>query len=162
MLTQERLKQLLHYDPLTGIFTRLVRTCNKVRVGAIAGVDSQHGYCRIYVDAIPYMAHRLAWLYMTGSFPVDQVDHINHDGHDNKWENLREATNKTNSHNRNPLKWFNATGFFGVTRYGKSGKFKAAIMIDGKCKHLGVYSDPAEAHLAYLKAKRCLHEGNTL
>ena len=74
MLTQERLKEVLHYDPETGIFMWLVAPNGRIRVGMEAG-SSHDGYIGIKVDRILYKAHRLAWFYMTGEWPANDVDH---------------------------------------------------------------------------------------
>jgi len=95
MITQKELKELLHYNPDTGIFTRLIKTASSVQIGDVAGCKHKaNGYIIINVLGIPYRAHRLAWLYMTGRWPKHQVDHDDHIRHNNKWSNLFEATNQ--------------------------------------------------------------------
>ena len=83
-LTAERLREVLDYDPDTGVFTRKVRTASSVKVGDVAGSLNGKGYIRIRVDGRLYFAHRLAWLYVHGEWPVDQVDHINGIKNDNR------------------------------------------------------------------------------
>jgi hypothetical protein len=95
-LTVERLKELLHYDPETGVFTWKVRVAN-VPAGSIAGCNKER-YHFIGVDGREYRAHRLAWLYMTGEWPVE-IDHRDTDGHNNRWANLRHATRIQNCRN---------------------------------------------------------------
>lgn len=95
ILTQARLKELLHYDPETGVWTRLVATSNSIRIGDVAG-GVNHGYVRISVDGRKYSAHRLAFLYQTGAWPSAEVDHWNLDKADNSWGNLRGATRSQN------------------------------------------------------------------
>lgn len=114
MLTQERLKELFHYDPETGVFTRLVGG-----PGSPTGVlknkpNSGHGYIVISINSKNYLTHRLAWLYVYGRFPLEQIDHINHDRTDNRITNLREVTELEN--HRNMSKSTNNTsGVVGVT-----------------------------------------------
>ena len=139
MLTQSYLKEILSYDPETGIFIWLVSNSNRVRIGSEAGAYSQ-GYCRISVNGKIYSAHRLAFLYMTGEFPVDHVDHIDHDRRNNKWSNLRTVTYKENSKNRSIYKR-NKSGFTGVCWHKASAKWRVRIKIDGKDRHLGYFTD---------------------
>jgi hypothetical protein len=159
-LTQERLKELLHYHPALGIFTWLVRAGSRASVGKIAGSLDNKGYVRINLSGIRYRAHRLAWLYMTGEWPTDQIDHINGVRNDNYWDNLREATNSTNMQNQRRAMRHNKTGFLGVTPYRRH--FKAKIKLNGKTRVLGTFDRPELAYAAYLKAKRELHPGCTI
>lgn len=99
-LTAERVRELLHYEPATGIFTRRIRTSNRTKVGAIVGADNGKGYLQISVDWRLYSAARLAWLYMTGEWPKEEIDHINRVRSDNRFSNLREATRSSNNCNR--------------------------------------------------------------
>src|SRR5690606_34614864 len=100
MLTQQRLKELLYYDPETGIFTRLVgRSGPRARAGDVAGSDNGKGYIRIYVDGRPYKAHRLAWFYMHGEWP-EEIDHRNGERADNRLSNLRPVTRQQNNLNQ--------------------------------------------------------------
>jgi hypothetical protein len=94
-LTAERLRELIHYDAATGNFTRLVAT-SRIPRGAVAGRGTHTYYWRISVDGREYKAHRLAWLWMTGKWPLFFIDHINMDKADNRWCNLREATKAQN------------------------------------------------------------------
>ena len=73
-LTAERLREVLHYNPETGVFTRL-KTEKNWRSGDIAG-GFRAGYIQIRVDGAKYSAHRLAWLYAYGVNPIDEIDHI--------------------------------------------------------------------------------------
>ena len=159
MITQDRLKELLSYDPLTGVF--LWRVARKgIQKGAIAGYIAADGYRRIRVDLVQYKAHRLARLYMKGAFPTRKTDHRNGIRHDNKWTNLRDANNFINSQNKRVAQSNNKAGFLGVSH--KGNRFFARIGIDGKEIQLGAYDTPQEAHCAYLVAKRTFHEGCTI
>ena len=95
-LTQAALKEYLHYDPLTGLFT-YIKAKGRVRVGQTAGGNSGKGYIRITINGFHYTAGRLSFLYMTGSFPKYQADHINKIRDDNRWENLQDITNQENN-----------------------------------------------------------------
>ncbi len=108
MITQSELKTILHYDPETGLFTWKNKS-----VGKIAGTTTYAGYISINLSGKVYRAHRLAWLYMTGSFPKNQIDHINRKRHDNRFVNLHDVLNITNSKNRKK-NINNKSGFNGV------------------------------------------------
>ena len=159
MLTQSRLKQLLHYDPETGVFTWRVSPCNRVRTVSVAGSLGMKGYRRIRIDRSNYFAHRLAWLYMHGQFPCDKTDHINGVKDDNRIANLRAATDAQNSQNR-AKQSNNTSGIPGVYWSSKNKKWCAMIGINRRRKYIGYFDDPEAAHAAYLAAKAELHTFN--
>ena len=154
-LTQEYLKSLLSYDPETGDFTRLVSS-GKVKVGDIAGGFDTYGYRQISINNKKYKAHRLAFLWMEGSFPDDMVDHINHKPSDNRWINLRPATRAENQHNRQTNSK-NTSGYKGIYFHKATGKYVAQVTVDRKTKYLGCFTDPEEAHKAYCQAANKFH-----
>lgn len=160
MITQTRLREVLEYDPETGIFTWKVTLSNSVPAASRAGTLHPNGYVYIHIDRRGYLAHRLAWLYITGSWPQDQLDHINGVKNDNRWVNLREADNRLNLENQRKAHRNNKLGVLGVTP--SQGKFRAVIRHLGHLRHLGYFATRELAHTAYLKAKRGLHAGNTL
>ena len=94
------LKENLFYDPFTGIFTRRISNCNKVKIGDTAGSMDGNGYILININGKSYRAHRLAWLYMTEKMPEELIDHKNGVRHDNRFCNLREATHNQNLQNQ--------------------------------------------------------------
>jgi len=112
-ITQERLKEILHYDPETGAFTWRVDRGSKKFKGLKAGCLRSFAV-NIVIDKIQYKAHRLAWLYMTGSFPTEFIDHIDRDPTNNKWNNLRAASCQQNAYNQGPNSK-NSTGVKGVS-----------------------------------------------
>lgn len=89
-LTHARLRELLHYDPRGGVFTRLVAV-PRCPVGSIAGRVNRDGYLTVKIDNRNHLCHRLAWLYMTGEWPKKFITHLNQDRSDNRFENLGEA-----------------------------------------------------------------------
>lgn len=113
MINQTQLKELLRYDPNTGVFTWLKRISIRINVGKQAGKVNAQGYRVIGVRGKTYRGARLAWLYMTGAWP-DQVDHINHDRLDDRWCNLREVDHPTNHRNLSLFK-NNTSGRCGVS-----------------------------------------------
>lgn len=144
MVTQERLKELLHYDPETGIFTRLT-TCGGVFRGSLAGyVHGPTGYIMIKVDGKGYRAHRLAWMYMYGVMPKEFIDHVDRCRSNNRIANLRDVTRKQNNENTG-LRKDNKSGFVGVSWFAQVNGFMAGIRHNGKRIHLGCFSDAKEA-----------------
>jgi hypothetical protein len=162
MITQDELKRLFHYNPETGLFTRLVRTANRTYVGQIAGGINSQGYISIEINRKSYKAHRLAFLYMTGIIP-DEVDHINLIRSDTRWVNLREATRSENQQNRRKPMITNTSKLLGAHIDKRSpNKFYSEIRIDGERINLGSFNTAKEAHEAYINKKREIHPFNTL
>ena len=149
MISAERLRELLHYDPGTGAFAWRVITSRKIHVGDVAGHPSTQGYLQIGADRKLYQAHRLAWLYMTGEWPRNQIDHINLDKSDNRWCNLREATHRENQANRATL-----FGFKGASWDKTYHKWRAQISCNNKKRHLGYFETQQEAAVAYAEAAK--------
>lgn len=154
-----RLRELLEYDPETGNFKWLVRR-SRIPAGAKAGSASkdQRGYVRWYidVDGKKYLASRLAWFYMTGSWPIKKVDHRDRNSLNNRWENLREASHADNCRNARTRKP-GASGIRGVSWHKATGKWIAAIRDGKKQRHLGLFADKDMAAKAYATAAQQLH-----
>jgi hypothetical protein len=151
-IKQSELKEILHYEPTTGIFKWKVSNNNRINVGDVAGsINSDTGYHRIKINAKSYFAHRLAFLYMTGEFPPEQCDHINHSKDDNRWINLRLVSHQDNQRNRS-MRVDNKSGFTGVFLHKATNKWTAQIKIKGKSKHLGLFTELAEAITCRKKA----------
>ena len=142
-LTAEYLRSILYYDQETGIFTWKVRTSNSVKVGDAAGCQSG-GYLRIRLQSKPHKAHRLAWLYVYGTWPKGQIDHINRNRSDNRIANLREVTNKQNGQNKSKRS-DNTSGHTGVSWHKQSSKWQVKIKHNQKLIHLGYFTDIEEA-----------------
>lgn len=159
-LTSKRLKSVIHYDPKTGIFT-WIKSSPGTACGAIAGDKTSNGYWRICVDYTRTHAHRLAWLYMTGKFPPNDIDHINGIRTDNRFCNLRAVSRSVNLQNQREAKSHNkSTGIIGA--YGNGNGFISRIRVNGKDRYLGYFKTAKEANAAYIKAKRKFHEGCTI
>jgi len=143
-LTQDRLKELLHYDPDTGLFTRMKTVSGNSKKGTFAGRINAHGYVQISVDYTRHSGHRLAWLYVYGEFPPGDLDHINRDRSCNQIANLRLCTRSGNNQNQGfSLK--NTSGFKGVTWHKGLQKWQAQIQINHKNMHLGVFGEISDA-----------------
>lgn len=126
MITQEQLKLILNYDPETGEFNWLVKPRNRASIGGVAGHLRKNGYREISIKGKKYYAHRLAWLYMTGSWPKEHIDHINGNPSDNRFCNLREATRSQNMHNQGVCS-NNTSGYKGVCWHKSNQKWEACI-----------------------------------
>lgn len=155
-LTQEHLKSILHYNPDTGLFIRLINLSNSTKVGDIIGSYSGNGYLHAQIGGKTYLLHRLAFFYMTGKFPENYVDHINGEKDDNKWVNLRKANNSENQMNSCKRK-DNTSGYKGVTFRKKNNMWESVIMSNGKYIYLGYFNNPEEAHEAYKTASLKYH-----
>jgi hypothetical protein len=152
MLSQSRLKEFVTYDPVTGIFVWLPRTgddkgtrhFNQRYAGTIAGGKAKH-YQLLKIDGVVYSAYRLAWLYMTGSFPAAMLDHKDGNKRNNAIDNLREATRSQNMANR-PLRANNTTGARGVWQR-KSGTWYALVKDPStkKSRYLGTFQTKENA-----------------
>lgn len=144
-LTQERLKQLLHYDPDTGVFTWIANVNRMARIGDVAGsVNKVYEYVYIQVLKKKYRAHRLAWLYVHGSFPKNEIDHIDHDRLNNRIDNLRDVTRQENKKNTS-ISSSNTSGFMGVCWDNSVEKWMVTISISGKRKTLGRFTNINDA-----------------
>lgn len=153
--TAERLRELFHYDPETGVFTRAMGV-KKGAAGTVAGTPSQ-GYVNIGVDWRIYRAHRLAWCYVTGSDPgAAEIDHINGDTSDNRFSNLRLADAAENSRNKRAAK-SSTTKLKGVYFDKERSRYCAEVIHEGKKHRLGRFHTQAEAKAAYDAAAKVLH-----
>ncbi|WP_430316955.1 HNH endonuclease [Pseudomonas sp. p1(2021b)] len=153
-ISLDELKSTLSYSPATGKFTWLKTLGSRAQVGSVAGYLHCRGYRFIRLKGKRFAAHRLAFFWMTGRFPMEDIDHINGNRDDNRWENLREASRSENLENINPKP--NQSGMLGVTRT-RCGNWTARIMKNGKQHYLGTFYSPDDAGAAYLEAKSKLH-----
>ncbi len=160
--TQSRVQELLSYDEKSGIFKWRINRCN-ISAGTVTGCLSKNGYLHIRIDKKLYLAHRLAWVYVHGSFLGAQIDHINGVRSDNRLCNLRLATNSQNQQNRKAAQSTSSTGVIGVAAHKRGKKpFQARIKKNGAMKSLGYFSSPELANSRYLEEKRQLHEFCTI
>ncbi|MBV8061069.1 MAG: HNH endonuclease [Alphaproteobacteria bacterium] len=155
-MTQEFLKSHLSYDPISGFFTWIkpYSTACRIKIGDVAGSFTSCGYVNIVFANKQYKAHRLAWLYMTGSMPEIEIDHINGKRDDNRWCNLRHADLGEQARNKSLYK-NNRTGFKGVEPWGR--KWKAIVHHDKKSYYLGLFDTAHEADMAARRKREELH-----
>lgn len=153
-ITPERLRQILNYDPETGIFTWRQKPNRNKPIGALAGTRHRKGHWQITVDGGRYFAHCLAWLWVYGVWPENQIDHRNAIRADNRIGNLRQATQTQNNANRQLGK--NACGYKGVSLHRQSGLFRARIKIHRREHCIGYYATAPEAHRAYVAAAQSI------
>lgn len=153
--SQATLKKLFTYDEESGVFTNRVTRCNRAKAGDVAGSVNTSGYRYIEIDGIKYRAHRLAFKYVHGVDPSDQVDHINGRRDDQRISNLRDANHVENGRNRKLHKG-NKSGTTGVIWRAHIGKWLAQIAVEGKQKHLGYYACLDDA-IAVRKAAELEH-----
>ena len=167
--TQERLHELLQYDPDTGVFTwrerpleaftseRIWKAWNTRHAGNVAGGEGRwcRGYVGLRIDNVSYLAHRLAYKYVHGADPQDGIDHINGDGGDNRITNLRPASQSVNNKNIT-LRKDNRSGVMGVHWHRAGNKWQASINSHGVTQYLGLFNDLDEA-VAVRKAAEAEH-----
>jgi HNH endonuclease len=138
---QSKLREMLHYDPDTGVWTWLAAPNHNTRLnGTRAGHLRGDGYRQIRIDGRLYYSGRLAWFYMTGQFPREEIDHVNRDPSDDRWNNLREATSSDNKANQ-CLSSNNTSGYKGVSWNYIVGKWY--VHVNGL--YLGCFDNLEEA-----------------
>lgn len=153
----DAIRQVLHYDNLTGIFTRKVPSRIQ-KVGDVAGTRVKSStkpgkfYIRVGVLGRYFWAHRLAVAWVTGQWPTYEVDHADQNSENNAWDNLVEATKKENSKNLGKYR-NNTSGFPGIA-VRPNGKYMARIMSNKKSISLGDWDTVDEAMLARDTAKK--------
>lgn len=149
-LTVGRLREVLHYDRETGVFTWRVHKGSKAVRGQVAGAVEPAGYRQIRIDGTLHRAAKLAWAYVTGAFPASIVDHKSRNRGDDRFDNLRLATTPQNAFN-STRHADGAAGLKGVHRH-VDGRWRAQIKRGPKRLHLGLFTTAEEAHAAYCAA----------
>jgi hypothetical protein len=140
-ISQEYLRSVLHYDPDTGKF-KWTHARHGVSVDMVVGHKcKRYGYWIIALGKKNFLAHRLAFIYMTGSCPLN-IDHIDRDKLNNKWSNLREATTSNNAFNRGRA-ITNKSGHKNV--FWSKNRFVVSIKVRGEHHYLGRYTTVEEA-----------------
>lgn len=126
-----QMRECLDYNPETGVFTWIkIKAPNRRPLGSVAGSLDSYGYVNIGIGGRRYLAHRLAWLYMTGNWPKEEIDHRNRARNDNRWENLRLSHHGQNQMN-SAVSRNNKLGVRCVYQMA-NGSFKASVKAHGK------------------------------
>ena len=148
-LTQQELKDLLSYDPVSGEFTWLKSISKRIRIGDSAGYSNSNldSYVFIRIFGTLYRAHRLAWLYVYGKWPDEDIDHIDRNKRNNAIANLREATDSQNLFNAS-VRSDNSSGVKGVSFSRRDCVWRAYINVSGKHRSLGNFKTKDEAACA--------------
>lgn len=152
-ITQQRLMEVLHYDPETGEWMWAATLSARRVTGQAAGGITDAGYRSIRVNGNLFRAHRLAWLYMTGEWPAEQIDHVNGERSDNRWINLRAATEQQNKANTR-VSANCKSGVKGVYWNRQRQKWQAKINPNRTQVHLGFFDDIDKAAEAYASAAK--------
>lgn len=155
------IRELLHYEPSTGVFTWKVRPCQNVFAGDTAGGINGAGYYQVRVRGRMYKAHRLAYAHFHGVDPGVCVDHIDGNRANNAIANLRVVSHRANSQNRRASKQGSISPLLGVFP-GRGSRWKASIAVEGGRIYLGTFETQEAAHAAYVEKKRQHHEGGML
>lgn len=139
----ERFAKLYTYDPLTGYIARK-------KSGMVIGFKNNPSkYVSTALGGRTIYAHRLAWWYMTGNLPKNEIDHINGNRNDNRFSNLRESTRRENNLN---LSIHRNGRLPGASWEEERKRYRPRIRIDGKYHRLGNYKTAEESNAAYMKA----------
>jgi hypothetical protein len=157
VLNEHRLREVLDYDSKSGLFVWKIKLSDRRPVGSIAGGKTKCGYTAIRIDGSSYLAHRLAWLYIRGVWPVNQIDHCNGNRLDNQIENLREATPSQNSQNEHAIRRNNTSGEPGVFWVPARKHWLVRLVVNGKRVYVGVSKDRNSAIIMKRAAKTKLH-----
>lgn len=156
MITQARLKELVHYNPETGVFTNLVQRNYNAPVGKRAGkVVSRGRYRVIALDGLDFYEHHLAWFYVYGVWPTYTIDHWDGNGTYNAIGNLREATQSENM--CNAQRQVGSSGLKGAYLDERRLTWYSQIQLGGQSLYLGTFDSAEEANQAYLKAAEKYH-----
>ncbi len=148
LITHARLREVLSYDPETGVFTALIDR-GPVKAGDRVGGPTVAGYTQLTIDGVFYLGHVLAWFYMTKQWPKNKIDHRNNTPGDDWFENLREATDSENNFNRriqrNNKCGYKGVSFFKGDKYPRKKPCCAEVRAHGKRVWSAYFSTPEEA-----------------
>jgi hypothetical protein len=161
ILTQEKLKTLLQYDPDTGVLIWRTKPSRGVKAGRIAGTPTSEGYIALQINKQKMYAHRAIWLYVHGVWPSEEIDHINHIRNDNRLCNLRLANRLENSHNTRKHDK-SLSGHKGVAWHNRNKKWQVQMRFCGKSYYVGQFLNLQDAIQARLQAETKLYADHNL
>jgi hypothetical protein len=161
ILTQEKLKTLLSYDPDTGVLTWQSKPSRGIKVGRQAGTPTSQGYLALQINKKKMLVHRAIWFYVHGVWPPEEIDHINHVRDDNRLCNLRLANRLENSHNTQKHEK-NLSGHKGVAWHNRNKKWQVQMRFAGKNYYVGQFSDLQDAIQARLQTETKLYADHNL
>lgn len=155
LASAERVRELLDYDPTTGLMKWRVARYRRVKAGAVAGYCNKVGRCSICVDGHTYFRSRLAWLWVHGEWPAAEIDHIDRNPANDRFSNLREASHAENNQNKLARK---SSGVRGVAyRPNRRKPWRARIYAEGRLYYIGSFATEEEASAAYEAAAKVFH-----
>ena len=163
IVTPERVRELLSYNPETGEFYRKKRLAQRHQEGDRADFvvtgGRLAGYRRVSFDSMRFLAHRLAWFYVYGEWPKLMIDHINQDKGDNRICNLRLADDALNQQNICQAQKNNGQGIRGASNHGDGKHFRVRVGMHKRYYDFGLFQSAGKAGEAYTLAKRLLQDG---
>lgn len=157
-LNIDELNAVISYDKETGLLIWKKHKNQSVKEGSIAGFIDTEGYVIVRIKGVALKAHRIAWAITFNKWPDILIDHINGNPSDNRIANLRVASHSQNCQNKRKALPSSKSGLMGAMFDNSTGRYRSRIRVGGKRISLGSFKTPEEAHDAYLKAKRNLHE----
>ena len=156
MITQAMLKAVAIYDPNTGLFTRRVNA-SKAKAGTVMNHSRKDGYQTISLFGEKQLAHRMAWLYVHGTYPTNDLDHIDGNPTNNSFSNLREATRTENLQNMRHPRKNRSSPVNGVKWSKKRGKYCVQVVVDRKSYWGGYHESLDDAIEVLLELKEKHH-----
>lgn len=158
LITAVELRELLHYQPETGVFTWLSHAGGVLR-GSVAGNCNSLGYMVLGLKGKKYRQHRLAWLYVHGVWPIGTLDHLDADRANNRIANLRCVSHSYNMQNIKVATVRSKTGVRGVHWRKSQSGYVASIKLGRENKREGPFKTIEEARIAYVNLKLRYHDG---
>ena len=162
MISVERARELLDYNPKTGILTWKADRGGGIHKGDIIEGISNRGYKVVRIDGVRYQAHRLAWLIHSGTFPQGQIDHINGVKTDNRLSNIRDVSHRENTQNRAIHRKGKLTGATLDKRGNRRKCWISQAKVNRKTVFIGMFFTKEEAHEAYMNFITNLNEPHTI